>query len=112
VVDVGNFRGIEDIDPFKDAKSFTKFFHNYLKAFGGGVKLEPISVDTSDAGKILDDLREAGRKGDKYFLVAWLEVYCAELRKKDRTKNRKHTSIKAFGKTLSTFKQEFYDPKG
>ena len=111
VVDVGNFRTGDAITPFKDSRCFTLYYHSYLNAFSGGVALEPIKIDVMDAGKILESLTDYGKKNDMFFLKAWLETFCKELRKKDRTKNKKHTSMNAFGNTLKEFKEEFLDPR-
>ena len=111
IAEVGNFQSSKKIDPFKDARSFTVYYHNYLNAFSGGACLESVKVDVAEAGKILDKLSEFGKKGDMFFLKAWVEDFCKELRKKDRTKNKKHTSLSAFYKTLPKFKESFLDPR-
>jgi hypothetical protein len=110
-VDVGTFKEGGMIDPFKDARNFTCYYHNYLNAFSGGVSLEPIKIDVVDAGVVLDLLTDNGKKNDMFFLKAWIEDFCKELQKKGRTKNRKYTSIRAFSQTLPKFKESFFDPR-
>ena len=100
-----------DMNPFDDAPTFTKFFQKNIRNFNPKAICPKISMETTDAGRILDKMIDSGRKNDNEFLFAWIKWYCEYNLKGDKIFNVKHTCIKKFGETFLDYNSTYRSTK-
>ncbi len=97
----------EDFNPFEHAKNFVLFFQKGVRMFTKTFVFPKIENEFKDSGIILDMISQAGKKGDKDFLLSWIKWHCKYNLKGVKSYNVNHTCIKKFGDTFAKYNSTY-----
>lgn len=99
-----------DVDPFKNALHFIKYYGALLSQFaqGGRVSFASIDSDSLYATQILDLLQEKG-KSNKVFLNAWVRYFYDYKLKGGKALKTKYTSLKTFKETFEEYSSRYME---
>jgi hypothetical protein len=99
-----------DIDPFKNALHFIKYYEALLSQFaqGGRISFNSISSDSLYATQILDLLQEKGRS-NKVFLNAWVRYFYDYKLKGNKALKTKYTSLKNLKETFEEYNSRYME---
>jgi len=99
------------INPFDNATMFVKFFQKGIRSFNNRATLPNIGTETTDAGPIMDKMKDGGRKEDREFLLSWMKWYFQYNLKGQKVYNVKHTCVKKFGETFTDYSSTYQSIK-
>jgi hypothetical protein len=99
-----------DIDPFKNALHFIKYYSALLSQFaqGGRISCASIESDSLYATQILDLLQEKGRS-NKVFLNAWVRYFYEYKLKGNKALKTKYTSLKNLKETFEEYNNRYME---